>query len=100
MEGAEIDAAGMLATPILLVHHSKNHDIDVAYGHQAYLIFETLSFPVTWEEYDELNQGVYWIKEPEGFDAMARFLRSTLPKKTNTRTRLVMVYLGIMYPRH
>ncbi|KAL4955268.1 hypothetical protein BDW69DRAFT_182742 [Aspergillus filifer] len=74
MTNGEVDTA-VLSTPVLLMHGSDDAWVDVELGRQARRVLEeTMGMSVQWLEFTGAENDRHWIKEPEGFDKVLRFL--------------------------
>lgn len=61
--------------PVLLVHGTDDPFVSVDLGRQAAGILEQSGMSVEWQEYSGADNDGHWIKEPEGFDDIVRFLQ-------------------------
>ncbi|EYE98991.1 uncharacterized protein EURHEDRAFT_383180 [Aspergillus ruber CBS 135680] len=62
--------------PVCLLHGTDDAFISVELGRQSSRILQKMGMPVEWHEYTGAENEGHWIKEPEGFDKIVRFLRS------------------------
>ena len=64
----------VLETPVLLGHGVDDPMVPVELGRQVVGILKRAGMEVEWVEYVGAEGDGHWIKEPEGFDALLRFL--------------------------
>ncbi|KAL2833619.1 Alpha/Beta hydrolase protein [Aspergillus pseudoustus] len=69
-------AVPILTTPVLLGHGTDDVWVPVELGQQAFRVVQQVMWPVEWQEYTGAEGEGHWIKEPEGFDHILRFLKS------------------------
>ncbi|KAL2816397.1 alpha/beta-hydrolase [Aspergillus cavernicola] len=68
----------VLSTPVLLTHGTDDVWVSVDLGRQARRVLEeTMGLSVEWEEFTGAENDGHWVKEPEGFDRILRFLERT-----------------------
>lgn len=67
----------LLSTPVFLSHSADDAWVSVDLGWQAYRVCRKIMSGVEWNQYYEAENGGHWIKQPEGFDRIVRFLEST-----------------------
>lgn len=60
---------------VLMVHGTDDPFVSVDLGRQAAGILEQSGMSVEWHEYSRADNDGHWIKEPEGFDDIVRFLQ-------------------------
>ncbi|OAX79941.1 hypothetical protein ACJ72_05732 [Emergomyces africanus] len=72
-----VEVETMLSTPVLLLHGIDDAWIDVELGRQAQTCLNKVGMKVDWKEYMGTENEGHWIKEPEGFDILAQFLKTT-----------------------
>lgn len=65
-----------LNTPVLLVHGTDYPMVTVELGRQVIGIMKRAGMEVEWLEYVGAEGDGHWIKAPEGFDAILKFLQS------------------------
>ncbi|PYI03257.1 lysophospholipase/carboxylesterase family protein [Aspergillus sclerotiicarbonarius CBS 121057] len=65
----------VLDTPVLVGHGVDDPVVSVELGRQAVGIMKREGIQVEWMEYVGAEGDGHWIKEPEGFDAVLRFLQ-------------------------
>ncbi|PWY77286.1 alpha/beta-hydrolase, partial [Aspergillus sclerotioniger CBS 115572] len=66
----------VLDSPVLLGHGVDDPMVSVELGRQVVGILKRSGIKVQWVEYVGAEGDGHWIKEPEGFDAILRFLES------------------------
>ncbi|GKZ86319.1 hypothetical protein AnigIFM56816_001371 [Aspergillus niger] len=66
----------VLHTPVLLGHGTDDPMVSVQLGRQVVGIMKRAGMEVEWMEYVGAEGDGHWIKAPEGFDAILRFLQS------------------------
>ncbi|RAK99617.1 uncharacterized protein BO80DRAFT_119986 [Aspergillus ibericus CBS 121593] len=66
----------VLGTPVLLGHGVDDPMVPVELGRQVLGIVKRAGVQVEWVEYVGAEGDGHWIKEPEGFDAILKFLAS------------------------
>ncbi|RAK89307.1 lysophospholipase/carboxylesterase family protein [Aspergillus costaricaensis CBS 115574] len=70
------DDMRFLNTPVLLGHGTDDPMVSVELGWQVVGIMKRAGMEVEWLEYVGAEGDGHWIKAPEGFDAILRFLES------------------------
>ena len=65
-----------LNTPVLLGHGTDDPMVSVELGRQVVGIMKRAGTEVEWLEYVGAEGDGHWIKAPEGFNAILRFLQS------------------------
>lgn len=69
------DMAFVSRIQVLMVHGTDDPFVSVDLGRQAAGILEQSGMSVEWHEYSRADNDGHWIKEPEGFDDIVRFLQ-------------------------
>lgn len=64
----------VLSTPVFLSHGTDDAWVSVELGRQASRILQQIMVHVEWNEFAGAEGEGHWIKEPEGFDQILRFL--------------------------
>jgi lysophospholipase-2 len=64
----------ILSTPIFLSHGTDDIWVSAELGRQAFRILQRILTHVEWYEFTGAEEEGHWIKEPEGFDQILRFL--------------------------
>ncbi|RAO72360.1 uncharacterized protein BHQ10_008372 [Talaromyces amestolkiae] len=64
-----------ISTPIFLSHGTDDIWVPVELGRQAAGIFKNLANHVEWSEFTGAEEDGHWIKEPEGFDQIIKFIQ-------------------------
>lgn len=64
----------IISTPFSLSHGTDDIWVPVELGRQAARIFKNLANHVEWNEYTGVGEDGHWIKEPEGFDQIIKFI--------------------------
>ncbi|KAJ5229745.1 Phospholipase/carboxylesterase/thioesterase [Penicillium chrysogenum] len=64
----------VLSTPMFLSHGSDDPWVPVELGRQACQVSRRLIVRVDWQEFTSAEGDGYWVKEPEGFDHILKFL--------------------------
>jgi len=64
-----------MSIPVCLLHGMDDAFVSVELGRQAARVLQKMGMPVGWHEYTEAENEGHWIKEPEGFDDIVKFLR-------------------------
>jgi alpha-beta hydrolase superfamily lysophospholipase len=77
LQDSTVETEAMLSTPVLLLHGTDDAWIDIALGQEVYQSLTELGMHVDWKEYSGAEHEGHWVKEPEGFDAIVRFLETT-----------------------
>lgn len=62
--------------PVCLLHGTDDAFVSVELGRQAAAVLQNMDVPVEWNEHTGAENEGHWIKEPEGFDEIVRFLQS------------------------
>lgn len=70
-----------ISTPIFLSHGTDDIWVPVELGRQAAGIFQNFADHVEWSEYTGAEEDGHWIKEPEGFDQMIKFIEKQSERK-------------------
>lgn len=65
-----------LSTPVFLSHGADDAWVSPDLGRQACRILQRFMVSVEWNEYAGAEGDGHWIKEPEEFDQILRFLGS------------------------
>ncbi|KAI1845544.1 hypothetical protein JX266_008402 [Neoarthrinium moseri] len=68
----------LLSIPVFLGHGVDDAYVDIELGRQAAHILKRIGLKVDWQEYSGAEQEGHWLKEPEEFDDIVRFLASAL----------------------
>ncbi|GKZ25941.1 hypothetical protein AbraIFM66951_002449 [Aspergillus brasiliensis] len=71
-----VEDVRILNTPVLLGHGTDDPMVSVELGRQVAGIMKRAGIKVEWIEYVGAEGDGHWIKEPEGFDAILKFLKS------------------------
>lgn len=71
----------LLTTPVFLAHGTDDAWVSVQLGLEAYQIMSNLVDRVEWHEFAGAERDGHWIKEPEGFDQIVRFLQGSSASK-------------------
>ncbi|KAL5357470.1 Alpha/Beta hydrolase protein [Aspergillus floccosus] len=64
----------VLSTPVFLSHGSDDPWVSVELGRQAHFVLSGFMGRVEWSEFSWAEGDGHWVKEPEGFDDILRFL--------------------------
>ena len=64
----------VLSTPVFLSHGSDDPWVSVELGRQACQILRRFMLRVDWQEFTGAEGDGHWLKEPEGFDHILKFL--------------------------
>jgi predicted esterase len=64
----------VLSTPVFLSHGSDDPWVSVELGRQACQVLRRLMVRVDWQEFTGAEGDGHWVKEPEGFDHILKFL--------------------------
>ena len=70
--------ASVLSTEVFLSHGTDDTWVSTELGRQAHRVLEGLGFSVEWNEFMGAEGDGHWIKEPEGFDQITRFIQSRM----------------------
>lgn len=70
----EAGYTSLLSIPAFLSHGTDDAFVDVSLGHQAHRILTEIGLQAEWREYVGADNEGHWIKEPEGFDDIVKFL--------------------------
>lgn len=71
------DASAILrSTPVFLSHGTDDAFVSVDLGREATRILQRTGISVEWHEFTGTENDGHWVKEPEGFDQIVRFLES------------------------
>jgi predicted esterase len=62
--------------PVFLAHGTDDAYVDIELGRQAASVLSKAGLKVQWKDYSGADQEGHWLKEPEEFDDIARFLES------------------------
>lgn len=63
------------ATPVFLSHGTDDGWVDFGLGRQAHGLLTQMGIQAEWREYRGAEGDGHWIKEPEGFEDIVRFLK-------------------------
>ncbi|KAL2132672.1 hypothetical protein VTI74DRAFT_3542 [Chaetomium olivicolor] len=66
------------SVPVFLAHGTDDAYVNIELGRQAAHVLRKIGLKVDWREYSGADQEGHWLKEPEEFDDIARFLESAL----------------------
>lgn len=66
----------LLSVPVFLGHGVDDAYVDIELGRQAAQVLRKVGLRVEWREYFGADQEGHWLKEPEEFDDIVRFLAS------------------------
>lgn len=61
-------------TPVFLSHGTDDAWVSVELGRQAFRVLQQILVHVEWNEFTGAEGDGHWLKEPEGFDQVLRFL--------------------------
>ncbi|OQE36070.1 hypothetical protein PENCOP_c012G01978 [Penicillium coprophilum] len=64
----------ILSTPVFLSHGSDDPWVSVELGRQASRVLRRTMVRVDWQEFTGAEGDGHWVKEPEGFDQILKFL--------------------------
>ncbi|KAG2413287.1 hypothetical protein HFD88_002476 [Aspergillus terreus] len=64
----------ILSTPVFLSHGTDDAWVSVQLGRQATRIFRQIMMRIEWKEFTGAEGDGHWIKEPDSFDQIVRFL--------------------------
>ncbi|KAJ5193692.1 hypothetical protein N7491_001023 [Penicillium cf. griseofulvum] len=64
----------ILSTPVFLSHGSDDPWVSVELGRQACRVLRRIMKRVDWQEFTGAEGDGHWVKEPEGFDQILKFL--------------------------
>ncbi|KAK2769435.1 hypothetical protein FQN53_006200 [Emmonsiellopsis sp. PD_33] len=78
-QASKAETETMVSTPVLLLHGTDDAWIDVELGRHACRCLTKIGMHVDWVEYSGAENEGHWVKEPEGFDTIVRFLNATWP---------------------
>lgn len=67
---------GLLSVPVFLGHGTDDAYVDIELGRQAADVLGKVGLKIEWREYTGADQEGHWLKEPEEFDDIVRFLES------------------------
>lgn len=70
------DAAILRSTPVFLSHGTDDAFVSVDLGREATRVLQQAGIAVEWYEFVGAENDGHWVKEPEGFDQIVRFLES------------------------
>jgi lysophospholipase-2 len=70
----------VLSTPVFLSHGTDDAWVSVELGRQASRILQQIMVHVEWNEFTGAEGDGHWIKEPEGFDQILRFLEDGIAR--------------------
>ena len=74
-ETGDDDASAILrSTPVFLSHGTDDAFVSVDLGREATRILQRTGISVEWHEFTGTENDAHWVKEPEGFDQIVRFL--------------------------
>lgn len=73
-QGDEVQDTSILLTPVFLSHGTDDAWVSVELGRQAFRILRQILVHVEWNEFAGAEGDGHWLKEPEGFDQVLRFL--------------------------
>ncbi|KAL1981363.1 hypothetical protein VTN96DRAFT_2754 [Rasamsonia emersonii] len=73
-EVQDIQFEPVLSTPVMLSHGTDDGWVDVGLGRQAHGLLTQMGIRAEWREYRGAEGDGHWIKEPEGFEDVVRFL--------------------------
>jgi predicted esterase len=79
------DQESLISTPVFLSHGTDDIWVPVELGRQAAEIFKKLANHVEWNEFTGAKEDGHWIKEPEGFDQIIKFLEKQSESKRDSR---------------
>ncbi|KAK4099979.1 alpha/beta-hydrolase [Parathielavia hyrcaniae] len=65
--------------PVFLAHGTDDAYVDVELGRQAADVFKKVGMQVSWTEYSGADEEGHWLKEPDEFDDIVKFLESISP---------------------
>ncbi|KAK4149047.1 acyl-protein thioesterase 1 [Chaetomidium leptoderma] len=65
------------SVPVFLAHGTDDAYVDIELGRQAAHVLRKVGLKTEWREYSGADQEGHWLKEPEEFDDIVRFLEST-----------------------
>ncbi|KGO76966.1 Phospholipase/carboxylesterase/thioesterase [Penicillium italicum] len=66
--------SSILSTPVFVSHGSDDSWVSVELGRQACLVLRRIMVRVDWQEFTGAEGDGHWVKEPEGFDHILKFL--------------------------
>ncbi|KAJ6123687.1 hypothetical protein N7471_011004 [Penicillium samsonianum] len=67
--------SSILSTPVFLSHGSDDPWVSVDLGRQACQVLRRIMVHVDWQEFTGAEGDGHWVKEPEGFDHILKFLQ-------------------------
>lgn len=68
--------SSVLSTPVFFSHGTDDEWVSVQLGRQASRILREIVVRVEWNEFTGAEGDGHWIKEPDGFDQILRFLEA------------------------
>ena len=75
--GDDDDSSAILrSTPVFLSHGTDDAFVSVDLGREATRVLQRVGIAVEWHEFTGAENDGHWVKEPEGFDQIVRFLES------------------------
>ena len=75
--GDDDDSSAILrSTPVFLSHGTDDAFVSVDLGREATRVLQQAGIAVEWYEFVGAENDGHWVKEPEGFDQIVRFLES------------------------
>ncbi|KAJ5543256.1 hypothetical protein N7535_005686 [Penicillium sp. DV-2018c] len=77
--------SSVLCTPVFLSHGTDDAWVSVELGRQVFRILQRTMVRVEWHEFTGAEGDGHWIKEPEGFDQILRFLETDSPEVEDRR---------------
>lgn len=75
----------VLSTQLFLSHGTDDTWVSTELGHQVHRVLEGLGFSVEWNEFTGAEGDGHWIKEPEGFDQITRFIQNRMESLEQNR---------------
>ncbi|KAF8247889.1 alpha/beta-hydrolase [Wilcoxina mikolae CBS 423.85] len=69
-----------LKIPVFLGHGTDDAWVSVELGKRARDVLTELGMEVTWREYEGAEEEGHWLKEPEEFDDIVKFLETVVSK--------------------
>lgn len=70
----------ILFTPVFLSHGADDAWVSVELGQQASQILKQILVHVEWHKFSGAEGDGHWIKEPEGFDQILKFLEDSVAR--------------------
>ncbi|KAL2022353.1 hypothetical protein VTK56DRAFT_5420 [Thermocarpiscus australiensis] len=64
--------------PVFLGHGTDDAYVDIELGRQVAQVLTEIGLKIEWHEYSGADQEGHWLKEPDEFDDIVRFLTSAL----------------------